>query len=329
VAVGSGMFGRLLCLCLAVQLSSCCNSNFIQGFLNGLTGGSSPSPSPSPVPSPSPTPAPVPSPSPVPSPAPTPSGSCTCGKANRRTKIVGGSPTEENEYPWQVGLLSSEWSSQPFCGGTLISDKDVLTAAHCTSGSTSAAYVLLGEHDLTLNDGEKKYRVCSVKNHPNYDSYTVNYDYAVLTLCESVEFTEDISPACLPTSSSTNYDSSVAVVSGWGTLSTGGSTPDVLHEVTVNTMSNSQCMDSSTDYNSGDITDNMLCASASGKDACQGDSGGPLVTMESTGFYTVIGVVSWGFGCADARAPGVYARVTDQLSWINSQMSGSTCPVVG
>merc|ERR1711970_515043 len=234
-AVGSGMFGRLLCLCLAVQLSSCCNTNFIQGFLNGLTGGRSPSPSPSPVPSPSPSPAPVPSP------APTPSGSCTCGKANRRTKIVGGVATEENEYPWQVGLLSSEWSSQPFCGGTLISDKDVLTAAHCTSGSTSAAYVVLGEHNLNINDGEKKVRVCSVKNHASYNPSTVDYDYAVLTLCESLEFTEDISPACLPTSSSTNYDSREAVVSGWGTLSTGGSSPSVLHEATVTTMSNSQC----------------------------------------------------------------------------------------
>merc|ERR1712002_1204490 len=325
MGVGSGMFGKVLCLCLAVQLSSCCNQNFIQGFLNGLTGGSSPSPSPSPVPSPSP----APSPTPVPTPAPTPSGSCTCGKANRRTKIVGGVATEENEYPWQVGLLSSEWSSQPFCGGTLISDKDVLTAAHCTSGSTSAAYVVLGEHNLGVNDGEKKVRVCSVKNHPNYNDRTVDYDFAILTLCESVSFTSDISPACLPSSSSNNYDNRESVVSGWGTLSTGGSTPNVLHEVTVNTMSNSQCRGSSTDYSSSDITDRMLRAGAGGKDACQGDSGGPLVTKESTNFYTVIGVVSWGFGCADARAPGVYARVTNQLSWIKSNSEGDYCAPVG
>jgi len=201
----------------------------------------------------------------------------------------------------------------------------VLTARHCTDGAT-AAYVVLGEHDLRRADGEKKVRVCGVTNHPSYNSSTVDYDFAILTLCDPVTFTEDISPACLPASSSTDYDSRQAVVSGWGTLSTGGSTPTVLHEVTINTMSNSQCTGSSTDYSSSDITARMLCASASGKDACQGDSGGPLVTQEAGGYYTVIGVVSWGFGCADARAPGVYARVTNQLGWINSNVKGSTCP---
>jgi len=224
-----------------------------------------------------------------------------------------------------VGLLSSQFSSSPFCGGTLVSNKEVLTARHCTDGAT-AAYVTLGEHDLTRPDGEKKVRVCSVANHPNYNQQSVDYDFAILTLCEEVSFTTDISPACLPTSSSTNYDNRQAVVSGWGTLSSGGNTPNILHEVTINTMSNSQCSGSSTDYSSNDITARMLCASASGKDACQGDSGGPLVTQESGGYYTVIGVVSWGFGCADARAPGVYSRVTNQLSWIKSNIRGTTCP---
>ena len=85
-------------------------------------------------------------------------------------------------------------------------------------------------------------KVCGVKNHPNYNDRTVDYDFAILTLCETVAFTQDISPACLPSSSSNNYDSRESVVSGWGTLNSGGSTPDVLHEVTVNTMSNSQVL---------------------------------------------------------------------------------------
>jgi len=310
------MLHQLLGLVLSVHLCNGCNPSFINGFLNGLSGNS-------PSPSPSPAPAPSPSPSPSPSPAPSPPSSCSCGKANRIIKIVGGSPAEENEYPWQVGLISSQSSSTPFCGGTLISDREVLTARHCTDGA-NPAYVLLGEHDLRKNDGEQKFRVCSVVNHPNYNAGTVDYDFAILRLCDKVTFSDDISPACLP-NSGTNYDSRSAVVSGWGTLSSGGSTPTVLHEVTVNTMSNAQCTGSTTDYSSRDITARMMCASAPGKDACQGDSGGPLVTQES-GSYSVIGVVSWGFGCADARAPGVYARVTNQLSWIQSNMQGSTCP---
>ena len=83
-------------------------------------------------------------------------------------------------------------------------------------------------------------QVRGTTNNPNYNSRTVDYDFSILTLCEEVDFTTDISPACLPTSSNTNYENRQAVVSGWGTLSSGGSTPTVLHEVTINTMSNAQ-----------------------------------------------------------------------------------------
>merc|ERR1711962_1210080 len=121
--------------------------------------------------------------------APTvPPANCRCGRANRVLKIVGGVQTEENEYPWQVGLISS-------------------------SGS----------------------------QHSSYNSGTVDYDFAVLRLCEDVTFQTDILPACLPTSSSTSYENQDAVVSGWGTTSSGGSTSSILREVTVRTMSNSQC----------------------------------------------------------------------------------------
>ena len=81
-----------------------------------------------------------------------------------------------------------------------------------------------------------------MKNHPGYDDRTVDYDFAILTLCETVDFTQDISPACLPSSSNNNYDSRESVVSGWGTLDLGWIAPDVLHDVTVNTMSNAQVL---------------------------------------------------------------------------------------
>jgi len=271
---------------------------------------------PPPAPTPAPTPAPSPSPAPAPSP---PSSGCQCGTANRVSKIVGGVATSENEYPWQVGLISSQFSSSPFCGGSLISSTEILTAAHCTERGVS--WVLLGEHDLTASDGEQRLQVCSVIDHPSYNSATTDYDYSILRLCNPVTFRDDIQPACLPSSSSYNADNRNAVVSGWGTLSSGGSSPSVLHEVTVQTMTNAACRN--TAYSSSQITDQMICASAPGKDSCQGDSGGPLVTPDS-GSYVLIGVVSWGFGCAQANAPGVYARVTTVLPWIEQNSSG-TC----
>jgi len=245
-------------------------------------------------------------------------------QANRITKIVGGVVTEENEYPWQVGLISSSGSRRPFCGGTLISSKEVLTAAHCTEGG-NANYVLLGEHDLTQSDGERTIRVCSVLQHSSYSSNTVDYDFSILRLCDEAPIQNDIRPACLPSSSSNKYDNVQAVTSGWGTLSSGGSTPSKLMEATVQTMTNSQCGSSPNIYGTSAITARMICASSPGKDACQGDSGGPLVTKESSGYFSLIGVVSWGAGCAQADAPGVYARTTNQLSWIKARITGTTC----
>jgi len=251
----------------------------------------------------------------------TPSTSCKCGQAKRVSKIVGGVETEENEYPWQVGLTSG--GSTPFCGGSLISSKEVLTAGHCTQGG-GTMYVLVGEHDLTKADGEKRIRVCGIKDHPSYKD--VAYDYSILTLCEEVAFTEDVSPVCLPTTSGvgSQYEGRDSVVSGWGTLSSGGSQPSVLMEVDVKTMSNSACC-SNYSYRCGDLTNQMMCANNPGKDSCQGDSGGPLVTKESNGAFTQIGVVSWGYGCAQSNYPGVYSRVTDQITWIRSNMVGKTC----
>merc|ERR1711872_987316 len=109
-----------------------------------------------------------------------------------------------------------------------------------------------------------------------------------------------------------------ATVSGWGTLSSGGNQPTVLNEVDVTVQSNAQCQSS---YGSS-ITSNMLCAADAGKDSCQGDSGGPLVAQEN-GKYALIGVVSWGYGCAFSGYPGVYARVTEKMDWILANTSGT------
>jgi len=268
----------------------------------------------------------------------TPGGSgsndCKCGLASRQTRIVGGTVTEVNEYPWQVGLVGSG-GSRPFCGGSVIGDRWVLTAAHCTG--SSSIQVLLGEHDTSSsNDNVVRKNVVRVIDHPSYDRSTLDYDFSLLQLDSAIDFAsnEHIRPVCLPSDDSNTYAGQQATVTGWGTTSSGGSTSSTLREVVVQVLTNTECTNKG--YTTSDITANMICAGveAGGKDSCQGDSGGPLVSSGSGDGVTAgqnyeqIGVVSWGYGCAVARYPGVYARTSKVISWINSNTSGSfnTCP---
>jgi len=261
---------------------------------------------------------------------------CQCGKAVRGPiRIVGGNYTEENEYPWQVGLTSyNDNRGKPWCGGSIISSKTVMTAAHCVTGYEDTTpiqdlYVLVAEHHLLSEEDGRYLTVCNITTHPDYTSWTANYDFAMLTLCEELEWAEDVAPICLPDPEdlSSKFEDKTAIVSGWGTLKSNGEQPDRLMEVTVTTMTNTDCCKPNTAYRCSYITNQMLCAGDEGKDSCQGDSGGPLI-VEEDGAYTLAGVVSWGFGCAQANAPGVYARVTSVIDWINENIEldqGSIC----
>jgi len=267
------------------------------------------------------------------------SGDCKCGLAKRTTKIVGGQETGVNEYPWQVGLVDKGKTSV-WCGASVISNQWILTAAHCTDGvKANKMQVLLGEHDYSTTSETTMVRmdISEKIEHGSYDKQTTDYDLSLLKMKSAINFEDypHIRPICLPSDTSEDYAGFTATVTGWGTLSSGGSTSDQLREVDVNVLTNNECVDDYK-YGSSQITDRMLCANVAGggKDACQGDSGGPLVTSGSGDGvtagqnYELIGVVSWGIGCAHKKYPGVYARVTDQLSWItsNAAVSGNTCP---
>lgn len=257
--------------------------------------------------------------------ATTPSnGDCRCGIVNKASRIVGGTSTDVNEYPWQVGLITT-YSKDVLCGATLISDRYVLTAAHCTDGLTTSNFrLLLGGHS-TASTGSSELIVqpLSITDHPNYNDDTFNNDMSIIEIAPLDFDALDVAvrPACLPDSAET-YDGVTATVTGWGTLKSDGSQPTILQEVDVPVVSTADCRKV---YGTSGITNNMLCAGTAtgGEDSCQGDSGGPLIARDGAN-YELIGVVSFGTECGDPGVPGVYARVTALQTWIESNTAGST-----
>lgn len=236
--------------------------------------------------------------------------------------IVGGSSVKAHSIPWQVALVDPGLN-KPWCGGTLISNRHVLTAAHCTESSNFE--IVVGEHDTTASSTyAKRHTICHKVQHPQYSRSGTKNDFAIVHLREPVQISARVTPACLPTpdlGGSALVGKSLTV-SGWGKLSSRGVASQILQSVTVPGITNAQC---NSLYNNG-ITGAMLCAgnvADGGVDACQGDSGGPL-TYNTGGKATVVGVVSWGHGCANKGKPGVYARVTEVLDWIRSEMA-QTC----
>jgi len=254
-----------------------------------------------------------------------------CGQEN--TRIVGGQDATENEFPWQCGILTSE-NIFYGCGATIINCDPVIivSAAHCFQGSdaspngkkVSCGAHMMGDQSAAApsDTNEERLTITEIINHPNYNDATFDNDIAVIKVNGTFTCGQNIYPACLPNTNSYEYVGwNDTIVSGWGTLSSGGVLSDTLQWVKVPPVSRTTCNQASS-YN-GQITSNMICAglAAGGKDACQGDSGGPLASKGAgvdTG-YSLIGVVSWGNGCASASYYGVYAKVSNYLSWIAQQ----------
>merc|ERR1712088_130368 len=229
-------------------------------------------------------------------------------------RIVGGEAAP-SMIPWQVAMLSGSFQ---FCGGTILDSCTILTAAHC--GINTGHSIRAGSTDKTSGGQVRGIsQVISNADLP-YDSSTTNNDWLIAKLDSPLTLGDDVQAACLPSASYLPADSTEdrCFTSGWGTLSSGGSATDNLQYVRVPAVTNSAC---NAAYG-GSITDSMLCAGftgVGGKDACQGDSGGPYVCNDN-GNAVIAGVVSWGIGCALPQYPGVYARVTPVLSWIQSNM---------
>ena len=256
---------------------------------------------------------------------------CGCGYSvvnSAAGRIVGGQEVNpRHKLPYQVYVQTCFGSSGcAMCGGTLINKRYVLTAMHCVKSGSSLASrinVALGEHNIKQdieNHAAQSISIERIITRDDYNENTINNDIAILRLSSEVKFNENIVPACLPTDSSLTYVGQRATVSGWGTTLEGGSVSDVLKETTVNIVAQSD----STCRAYGSLPNTKMCAYNQGTDSCQGDSGGPLVVTED-GRNTVVGVVSYGSGCARTGLAGVYARVTTYLDWINANVADGWC----
>ncbi|KAJ0425017.1 trypsin-like cysteine/serine peptidase domain-containing protein [Aspergillus carlsbadensis] len=210
--------------------------------------------------------------------------------------IVGGDEASIEEYPYQIQLLSN---GRLICGGSIISNQYVVTAAHCTDGA-SASSLSIRAGSSSSSSGGTVVDVSSIAQHPDYDAETTDNDISILTLAEDLTFGEGIDAVGLPTSSALPLPNTTAIATGWGALQEGGSVSETLQFVEVPIVSHSQCARAYASF--GEITDSMVCAGVSGKDACQGDSGGPLVADG-----VLVGITSWGNGCAREGYPGVYS----------------------
>ncbi|CAH0731827.1 unnamed protein product, partial [Brenthis ino] len=238
-----------------------------------------------------------------------------CGLSTRaQSRAVGARPANPREWPWMASITPEGF--EQYCGGTLITDRHVMTAAHCTRRwKAEELYVRLGEYDFRRTNDSRSYnfRVIEIRQHELFDHTNYHHDIAILKLHRAAVFNTYVWPICLPPRG-LPLENELATVTGWGTLWYGGPQSHVLMEVSVPVWVHQDCVNSFSDS----VFNETLCAGGKegGKDACQGDSGGPLMYQMSSGRWAIIGVVSWGVRCGEALHPGLYTRVDQYLEWI-------------
>ncbi|MEQ2250756.1 hypothetical protein ILYODFUR_004097 [Ilyodon furcidens] len=262
-------------------------------------------------------------------------------------RVVGGTQAKYGSHPWLVSVQNRGFH---FCGGAILTDSWILTAAHCfpfvSKDFLSCVWVLVGEFDLGADDeDEQAFTVKSVSVHEKYNqAFPMNYDIALVELDHHIRMGARVRPICLPLPDLQIPPWTNCVVAGWGKTRERGRLPAILREVNLGLVDQAKCKhilktikSSFSKQKRGLLEADMtvLCAGPEegGRDACQGDSGGPLVCPAGSGSHWVaLGITSWGKGCGRSwgnngsqpsskrGSPGIFTDVRLVLPWIKQKL---------
>ncbi|XP_047407227.1 plasma kallikrein [Sciurus carolinensis] len=241
--------------------------------------------------------------------------SSVCTKTNPR--IVGGTNSSLGEWPWQVSLQVKLTTRSHLCGGSIIGNQWILTAAHCFDGIPLPDVWRIYGGFVKLSNITKETPFSRIKEiiiHQKYKISESSHDIALIKLQAPLNYTEFQKPICLPSKYDANAIYTNCWVTGWGYNKERGEIQNILQKANIPLVTNDECQKRYKDYV---ITKQMVCAGykEGGKDACKGDSGGPLVCKHN-GMWQLVGITSWGEGCGRREQPGVYTKVAEYVDWI-------------
>jgi len=243
------------------------------------------------------------------------------------SRVVNGEEATPNSWPWQISLRYRDYPDANayghICGGSLIEDDLVLTAAHCVEFQPDPAVfkVIVGSHYRESSNSsasvQETINVIKVTYHSEYSSNTLKHDVALLELETPITPSDEVNTVCLPENRQDQISPGTdCFITGWGRTIGGGDAADVLQQAVLPVADHTTCrrkMQPVSKVYKGP----MLCAGGQGKGGCQGDSGGPLV-CEENGKWVLRGVVSWGTYMCLTEYYTVFARVSNYVSWIET-----------
>jgi secreted trypsin-like serine protease len=242
--------------------------------------------------------------------------------ASSEHSVIGGSEANLGEWPWQAQLAVPGYSH--WCGGSLLNEEWVVTAAHCVQGRLAANFtVRMGAHQISAPDGLVQTRTVSEAHvHPSYNSNTLENDVALLHLSSAVTFSARVQPISIRTTNAPI--DATAFVTGWGNTAPGSGSADVLQEAALPVRSTTTCNAAGT-LPQTVYDGSMVCAGYEDGESggCHGDSGGPLVIPNGySNGWELIGVVSWGRGYY-CNTYTVFTRLSQYTGWINGYIGGA------